>query len=96
MSQETQTPFPRRDLNKWLPLLAALGGILTQTFYMGNRLGAAENKIENLEHLRSSTVSSEIYTQSQSSIQRQLSDIKDSQRDLSIKLDRFIEGHRIP
>ena len=83
------------SLSRWLPTIVAIIAIVAQVFYFGQRLGANEQRV--------TTVESDVVKQSALSITRaeyaadkaastvQTSDIKQSLRDLNVKMDRLIE-----
>lgn len=77
--------------SRWLPTVVALLGVLGQTFYFGQRLGAAEQELKNTSAIANANVSRVEYLAEKSANSSQLQDMKQTLRDMNAKLDRLVE-----
>ena len=77
--------------SRWLPTVVALAGILGQTFYFGQRLGAAEQELKNTTSTAQASVTRVEYLAEKAATGSQLSDVKQTLRDMNQKLDRLVE-----
>lgn len=85
------TEQTKDSLSRWLPTIVAIIGIVAQGFYLGQRLGAAEQKLDNTTITAHNNVSRVEYLSDKAAQADQLSDLKQALRDINNKLDRLVE-----
>ena len=92
-------------LSRWLPVLVALAGFMTNAVYIGRWSGAMEGRMVNLEHHAENKenhmpfekkvdlfVTRVEFSHSKSSRDLEINDIKLNFRSIDAKLDRLVES----
>jgi uncharacterized protein with beta-barrel porin domain len=81
------------QLARWLPTVIAIAAIIGNILWLGARAGALEERINYTQATAAAAVTRLEYQADRSATATSLSEMRQSLRDISAKLDRLVE-HR--
>ena len=82
------------QLSRWLPTIIAIMAIIGNILWLGSKAGALEQRLIYVESSSAGAVTRAEYLADKNASTASLNEVKQSLRDISIKLDRLVERGR--